>query len=552
MTKSLRGSSLPQARSYHHNHYHLHNQRAATPENAHHHHRQLDDIDADPSPTNPSPDAATSSSAAAPRIVVQTVSLIQIVDATGSPIQVQTIFPTAATVDASSTTSAALDLSIAAVPSSTSSTETTSSSLSSSTTNDSVLSTPAPTTSSSTDSSTSQDISLTSDPLSTPAPSEAAPSLYPTLSGQSNSTISFLTSTNSSSTSVSTTTSLSSQLSSGTTSVTDSILSSISSTTWGSNSGSIATSTSASTSTSGSSRLSTSTFTTSASQSPSSDATASADGTAGGIGGGGGAAGTAAPTSTSTSDDSSGSGSPTPTGTVVGSVVGSLAGTAFLVVLVFLALRWRKRSGGRFRLSEASAGKRGILTGSSGPPGGNSGGMVQRSLSFDPTTAAVGAGAGAGAMAAAHKPSSRRASEPSETGERGFVRVAGRKLPSVLQSGGDGYTDPRDGTSAAVNDDESVYFRNSQAFFDPNGQTTRLALGSPMRPVSGVVVFKESPARTPVTESAPFPPPAASPQSDPPFVPLQPPGRDPIGRTLPSQDGSRDSRGSASRFHEDM
>ncbi|KAK7436321.1 hypothetical protein CaCOL14_004024 [Colletotrichum acutatum] len=544
MTKSLRGSSLPQARSYHHNHYHLHNQRAATPENANHHHRQLDD----PSPTTPSPDAATSSSAAAPRIVVQTVSLIQIVDATGSPIQVQTIFPTAATVDASSTTSAALDLSIAAVPSSTSSTD--SSTTSSSTTNDSALSTPAPTTSSSTDSSTSQDISLTSDPLSTPAPSEAAPSLYPTLSGQSNSTISFLTSTNSSSTSVSTTTSLTSQLSSGTTSVTSSILSSLSSTTWGSNSRSTATSTSASISTSGSSRLSTSTLTTSASQSPSNEATASGDGTAGGIGGG--AAGTAAPTSTSTSDDSSGSGSPTPTGTVVGSVVGSLAGAAFLVVLVFLALRWKKRTGGRFRLSEASAGKRGILTGSGGPPGGNSGGMVQRSLSFDPTTAAAGAGAGAGAMAVAHKPSSRRASEPSETGERGFVRVAGRKLPSVLQAGGDGYTDPREGTSAAVNDDESVYFRDSQAFFDPNGQTTRLALGSPMRPVSGVVVFKESPARTPVTESAPFPPPAASPQSNPPFVPLQPPGRDPIGRTLPSQDGSRGSRGSASRFHEDM
>ncbi|KAK1717933.1 LOW QUALITY PROTEIN: hypothetical protein BDP67DRAFT_542136 [Colletotrichum lupini] len=534
MTKSLRGSSLPQARSYHHNHYHLHNQRAATPENANHHHRQLDD----PSPTTPSPDAATSSSAAAPRIVVQTVSLIQIVDATGSPIQVQTIFPTAATVDASSTTSAALDLSIAAVPSSTSSTD--SSTTSSSTTNDSALSTPAPTTSTSTDSSTSQDISLTSDPLSTPAPSEATPSLYPTLSGQSNSTISFLTSTNSSSTSVSTTTSFTSQLSSG---VTSSILSSLSSTTWGSNSGSTANSTSASTSVSGSSRLSTSTFTTSASQSPSNEATASGDGTAGGIGGG--AAGTAAPTSTSTSDNSSGSGSPTPTATVVGSVVGSLAGAAFLVVLVFLALRWKKRTGGRFRLSEASAGKRGILTGSGGPPGGNGGGMVQRSLSFDPTTAAAGAGAGAGAMTVAHKPSSRRASEPSETGERGFVRVAGRKLPSVLQAGGDGYTDPREGTSAAVNDDESVYFRDSQAFFDPNGQTTRLALGSPMRPVSGVVVFKDDrigavPAsgRVSADKSA--------------VRAVTAPGRDPIGRTLPSQDGSRGSRGSASRFHEDM
>ncbi|KAK6219779.1 hypothetical protein QIS74_05281 [Colletotrichum tabaci] len=195
-------------------------------------------------------------------------------------------------------------------------------------------------------------------------------------------------------------------------------------------------------------------------------------------------------------------------------------------------------------------GKRGILTGSRGPEGGNSSGMIQRSLSYGPTAAA--AGAGTAAVAAAHKPLSRRASEPSETGEKGFVRVAGRKLPSVLQSGGDGYTDPREGASGVggaagiTNDDESVYYRDSQAFFDPGGQTPRLALGSPMRPVSGVVVLKESPARTPVTESAPFS------DQDNSFVPLAPPDRDPIGRTLPSQDGSRGSRGSGSRFHEDM
>lgn len=210
---------------------------------------------------------------------------------------------------------------------------------------------------------------------------------------------------------------------------------------------------------------------------------------------------------------------------------------AFLVVLVFLALRWKKQSGGRFRLSDPNAtGKRGILNGSGGPDGSNSGGMIQRSLSYGPTAAA------SATAAAAVKPPSRRASEPSETGERGFVRVAGRKLPSVLQAGGDGYTDPREGTA---NDDESVYYRDSQAFFEPNGQT-RLALGSPMRPVSGVVVLKESPARTPVTESAPFPDTRST------FFPLQPPARDPVGRSLTSQDGSRGSRGSASRFTEDM
>ncbi|CCF37129.1 hypothetical protein CH063_08543 [Colletotrichum higginsianum] len=531
MAKSLRGSSLPQARSHHHNHYHLHDKRAATPGNAHHHqHRQLND---DPSST-PSPDIQ-SSTTSGPKVVVQTVSLVQIVDASGIPIEVQTIFPTSATVDAEPATSAALGFSIAAAPSSSSSSslstgdptsESSTTTITSSSSNDASLSTPAATTLSPTDPSASQEISLTSDPLTTTlAPSAPAPSLYLTLSGQSNSTI------------FSTTATLTSQLSSGTSSVTSSVLSSLSST-WDS----------ISDSTSSTGGPSTSTFTTSASSTL--EPTASGDGTAGVIGGGGGGAGQPTATATSTADDSDSDGASTPTATVVGSVVGSLAGAAFLVVLVFLALRWKKRSGGRFRLSEASMGKRGILTGSHGPEGGNSSGMIQRSLSYGPTAAA--AGAGTTAVAAAHKPLSRRASEPSETGEKGFVRVAGRKLPSVLQSGGDGYTDPREGASGVggaagtTNDDESVYYRDSQAFFDPGGQTPRLALGSPMRPVSGVVILKESPARTPVTESAPFS------DQDNSFVPLAPPARDPIGRTLPSQDGSRGSRGSGSRFHEDM
>ncbi|KAK1992675.1 hypothetical protein LX36DRAFT_587942 [Colletotrichum falcatum] len=344
MTKSLRGPSLPQARSYHHNHYHLHNKRAAVPENAHHQHRQLD-------VAAPAPADAQLSTTPGSKTVVETISVIQIVDASGLPIQLQTLYPTSVTVDASAAISAALDLSTLAVLSPSSTGE---SALEAPTTSSgATLSTPVATTPSSTSSSAGQGTSLTSDPLST----------------------------------------------------------------------------------------------------------------------------TQAP---------------------------------------------------------------------SGPEGGGSG-MIQRSLSYGPGAAAVGSGA----TTAASK-HSRRASEPSETGERGFVRVSGRKLPSVLQSGGDGYTDPHEGLAVpfggAANDDESIYYRNSQAFFDPGGeQTPRLALGSPMRPVSGVVVFKDSPARTPVTESTPFAGPNTSLSP-----PSPPPARDPIGRTLPSQDGSRDSRGSASRFQEQM
>ncbi|KAK6219778.1 hypothetical protein QIS74_05280 [Colletotrichum tabaci] len=195
MAKSQRGSSLPQARSHHHNHYHLHDKRAATPENAHHHqHRQLND---DPSST-PSPDVQ-SSTTSGPKVVVQTVSLVQIVDASGVPIEVQTIFPTSATVDAEPATSAALGFSIAAAPSSSSSSsslstgdptsESSTTTITSSSSNDASLSTPAATTSSPTDPSASQEISLTDPLTTTPAPSAPAPSLYLTLSGQSNSTI---------------------------------------------------------------------------------------------------------------------------------------------------------------------------------------------------------------------------------------------------------------------------------------------------------------------------------------------------------------------------
>ncbi|KAF4876216.1 hypothetical protein CGCSCA1_v004704 [Colletotrichum siamense] len=503
MTKSLRGSSLPQARSYHHNHYHLHNKRAASHENAiphHHHRRQTDTDEADNSPT---PESASSSSPSSRKVVVQTVSIVQVVDASGAPIEVQTHYAPPATVDAdtspSDSASADLGLSIAAVSTTETSTDITSSETATFS-SDSSLSTPPATTSSTTPSpagsSTSQDIPLTSNPLSSVPASSAAPIPYvnkfifyispyrnhfnkPVFVRFDERNI-FTTTTGSLST--------------------------------------------------------TNTFATSTSTG-SAETTAGGDGSDGGVGGIGGGS-SASPTSTSTPGNSSGDDSAPSTGTVVGSVVGSVAGVAFLVLLAFLALRWKKRSGGRLRLSEVSAkAARGILTGSGGPDSGSRPGMTQRAVTFG--SAAIG-----GAAAAA-KPHSRRASEPSETGERGFVRVAGRKLPSVLQAGGDGYTDPREAAGdATANDDESVYYRDSRAFFEPGGAgQTRLALGSPMRPVSGVITMQPGPARTPVTESAPFP--------APPDSTLSPP-RDPIGRTLNSQDGSRGSRGSVSRFQEDM
>ncbi|KAL9946427.1 hypothetical protein D7B24_008492 [Verticillium nonalfalfae] len=257
--------------------------------------------------------------------------------------------------------------------------------------------------------------------------------------------------------------------------------------------------------------------------------------TASGASGAGGVGGST-PSATATADQDADE-APVETGMVVGSVVGSIAGAALIVFLVLFALKMRKRQQGRVMLGDGnSTNTRGMLTGPNGPPGGNSGAsaMVQRSLGLG-SAALAGLGA---------KRASRQASEqPEEAGERGFYRVSGRKLPPVLQAGGDGYTDPR---MSVVSNDESVYYRQSTTFFDDpaSGSTApRLALGSPMRPVSGVPIMRSGPARTPVQESNPFADPA------PPSHLMVPPLRDAVGRSLTSQDGSR---GSVSRFTEEI
>lgn len=234
------------------------------------------------------------------------------------------------------------------------------------------------------------------------------------------------------------------------------------------------------------------------------------------------------------------------TGVIVGSVFGSIAGIALVAVLVLLALRWKKRNGGRIVLGDdVNRGARALPGASSSPDdGGANAGMTQRSLPF---------GAAALAGIGAKRASREQPSTPSGTGERGFYRVSGRKLTSVFESGGDGYTDPGENpfgnsnTRDSTMSGESVLYRDSRAFFnDPSSDngTGRLAVGTPMRPVSGVPIMRTGPAKTPVTETNPF----ADPLPD-----LQPPpSRDPIGRSLGSQDGSRGSRGSGSRFTEEI
>ncbi|KAL2760721.1 hypothetical protein ACRALDRAFT_2015696 [Sodiomyces alcalophilus JCM 7366] len=215
------------------------------------------------------------------------------------------------------------------------------------------------------------------------------------------------------------------------------------------------------------------------------------------------------------------------TGVVVGSVVGSIAGAAVLFFLVLFALRMRKRKHGRIMLGEGAGagpgnGSRGLLPGTDGPSG--DGGMTQRSV-----------GLGAALAGLSPKRTSRNGTVPPSTeAERGFYRVSGRKLPPVILNGGDGYTAPRDSTMSGG---ESVYYRESRPFFHDGSRAAdppaRLAVGAPMRPVSGVPVMRTGPARVAVTEENPF----ADPFSDN-MGPLEAPPRDPTARSLVSREGT--------------
>ena len=121
--------------------------------------------------------------------------------------------------------------------------------------------------------------------------------------------------------------------------------------------------------------------------------------------------------------------------------------------------------------------------------------------------------------------------------ERGFYRVSGRKLPSVLQTGGDGYGGGMlDNTLSG-----SSFYRDSHGFYGGPGTPTFPTLETQRESGQiGTPVMRPSPARTPVTEQGPFS--AVPPPLDP--LPSRP---DVLGRSHPSQDGSH-----ASRFTEEV
>jgi hypothetical protein len=211
---------------------------------------------------------------------------------------------------------------------------------------------------------------------------------------------------------------------------------------------------------------------------------------------------------------------------VVGGVVGSVAGIALIAVALLYLLRWRRQRGqGIMLLGDGDSTARGRGFSSGGPASPSSGrAMAERTGAFAIPSAL--------AMLSGKRANDAPPAEPA-TQEKGFYRVSGKKLVSVLESGGDGYTDPHDSIGSA-----SSYYRQSQAFSDSSNP---FQLGSPMRPVSGVPIYHDGAQRTPVQEHGPLPP--GQRHS---VFPTALPVPDPVGRSF--RDGSR---GSGSRFTED-
>lgn len=275
-----------------------------------------------------------------------------------------------------------------------------------------------------------------------------------------------------------------------------------------------------------------------------------------GPGGGGGTTATASvPGSTATNPPPQSS-SPTPTtNKIVGGVVGSVAGVAFLFVMILLYLR-RRHAALRAARDGLPAGD--VAGGAAGEGSvAQSAEMTSRQSSHDPLFASF--------LAPAFMKNWRKSTQSTGTdntlvpppSERGFQKVAGRKIPSVLRSGGDGYGggfgEAPPGTEMSVNFQSSPSNNNGPSASQPptasaygmplDTNYTRENQGSPPE-----VIIRPSPARTPTASSTNLPstaaqtPPRSTPEPQSSLSPSIPRRPDLLGRSHPSLDGSRSSR----------
>ncbi|KAK4143738.1 uncharacterized protein C8A04DRAFT_37162 [Dichotomopilus funicola] len=230
---------------------------------------------------------------------------------------------------------------------------------------------------------------------------------------------------------------------------------------------------------------------------------------------------------------------------VVGGVVGSVAAISLIVLALLYLLKWKKqRGGGIMLLGDNDPRSRGRGLGSPDPssPGGGGRTMAERTTGAFTIPAALARLSGKRAIGAAPP-------EP-ESQERGFYRVSGRKLVSVLESGGDGYTEPQPREHRphdSVGSGSPSRYRDSNPFSDSasigtDNNDTHLQLGTPMRPVSGVPIYRDGAHRTPVQQHGPY---SADIRSS--VFPMTSPFADDADHSITSIA----SRGSGSRFLEE-
>ncbi|PYH45471.1 uncharacterized protein BP01DRAFT_382494 [Aspergillus saccharolyticus JOP 1030-1] len=250
-------------------------------------------------------------------------------------------------------------------------------------------------------------------------------------------------------------------------------------------------------------------------------------------------------------------------GQIAGGVVGGVAGAMVFVVLLWLLLRRRKRAilpQTRDALPAAD------MTGTATTEGSitRSAEMTSRRSSNDPLfTASYFAPAFMQRWRQSHMTTRTTESVCSDSSERGFQKISGRKIPSVLHSGGDGYGGGVEQTSPTASEPSSTYAAPGSPVIPrspPSQPPLTTPYGMPLDTSytreadepAPVVKFRPSPARTPVTGSAnaslhnePSAPrmiPSVHVQVSGSLSPTMPKRPDALGRSHPSFDGSRGSR----------
>lgn len=215
---------------------------------------------------------------------------------------------------------------------------------------------------------------------------------------------------------------------------------------------------------------------------------------------------------------------------VVGSVIGSLAGAALLLFLILFLLKRHKRKG-NLQLSGADDADNEPIS-SSGEQ------MATRSSYVTPS------------FLNRFSMASRSTADTSTTGERGFQRISGRKLPSAFSEGMTSEQFARgEGTLSG-----SSFYQDDKGFYGGPGPAGNKEFGKEASGPSnyGTIAAKErimpSPARTPIIHHPDDAPPFGANRSggnpfSPPHSPAPDiPPRGTLGRSHPSHDGSRSSR----------